>query len=128
MPLLVAEAPAQQVILFSADATPVHAQLFIANGDGTDERALLPPTGMDYSPSFSADGKWIVFTSERNGSADIYRVHADGAGLERLTSIPPTTIRRYSRRTARRWRLSPRATPAEPTSGCSILHRVGLGS
>src|SRR5580698_4146233 len=85
MPLIVAAASAQQVIMFSSDATPVHAQLFIAKGDGSDERALLPPTGMDYSPSFSADGRWIVFTSERNGSADIYRIHADGSGLERLT-------------------------------------------
>jgi Tol biopolymer transport system component len=83
-----AEVPAQQVIMFSADATPVHAQLFIAKADGTGEQALLPLTGMDYSPSFSANGKWIVFTSERDGSADIYRVHADGTGLERLTDDP----------------------------------------
>ena len=29
-----------------------------------------------------------MFTSERNGSADIYRVHPDGTGLERLTDDP----------------------------------------
>ena len=81
-------ASAQQRIMFSSDATPLHSQLFIANADGSDERALLPLTGMDYSPSFSADARWIVFTSERNGSADIYRVHPDGSGLERLTDDP----------------------------------------
>ena len=81
-------APARQVIMFSSDATPVHSQLFVANADGTGERPLLPLTGMDYSPSFSADGNWVVFTSERNGSADIYRVHLDGSGLERLTDDP----------------------------------------
>jgi Tol biopolymer transport system component len=43
---------------------------------------------MDYSPSFSRDGKWILFTSERQGSADIYRVHPDGTGLDRLTDNP----------------------------------------
>ncbi len=34
--------------------------------------------------------KWIAFTSERNGSgeADLYRVHVDGSGLERLTDDP----------------------------------------
>ena len=47
-----------------------------------------PAEGLDYNPSFSADGKWIVFTSERNGSADIFRVHPDGSGLERLTDDP----------------------------------------
>ena len=30
----------------------------------------------------------LVFTSERNGSADLYRVKADGSALERLTDSP----------------------------------------
>jgi Tol biopolymer transport system component len=51
----------------------------------SDERPLLPNAGFDYNASFSADGKWIIFTSERGGSADIYRVRPDGSGLERLT-------------------------------------------
>src|SRR5262249_48646108 len=36
------------------------------------------------------DGKWIVFTSERNGfgQSDIYRAHPDGSNLERLTDSP----------------------------------------
>jgi len=58
----------QQVVMFSMDRTPVHSQLFIANGDGTGERVLLPSSGMDYSPSFSPDGRWVVFTSQRDGS------------------------------------------------------------
>src|ERR1700683_1188548 len=64
-------------ILFSGDANPARSQLFIAKGDGSGERALFPLTGLDYSPSFSADGQWVVFTSERDGPANIYRVHPD---------------------------------------------------
>jgi Tol biopolymer transport system component len=67
---------------------PSQSTLFIANADGSDEHPLLPKSGFDYSASFSADGKWIIFTSERAGSADIYRVHPDGSGLERLTDDP----------------------------------------
>ena len=67
---------------------PSQSTLFIANADGSDERPLLPNSGFDYNASFSADGKWIIFTSERGGSADIYRVHPDGSGLERLTDDP----------------------------------------
>ena len=78
-------APAKDRIIFTSNG-PSAAELFIANADGTGERRLLSTTEMDYSPSFSQDGKWIVFTSERNGSADIYRVHLDGSGLERLTN------------------------------------------
>ena len=67
---------------------PSDAELFIANADGTGERKLLPSSGFDYNASFSPDGQWIVFTSERNGSSDIYRVRVDGSGLERLTDDP----------------------------------------
>src|ERR1700730_3748300 len=63
---------------------PSASELFIANADGTGEHKLFATTGFDYDASFSTDGKWVVFTSERNGSADVYRVHADGSGLERL--------------------------------------------
>ena len=67
---------------------PSQSTLYIAKTDGSDERPLLPSSGFDYNASFSADGKWIIFTSERGGSADIYRVHPDGSGLERLTDDP----------------------------------------
>lgn len=69
---------------------PSASELFIANADGSSERPVLPKSGFDYHASYSADGRWIVFTSERNGSgqADIYRVHPDGTALERLTDDP----------------------------------------
>jgi hypothetical protein len=43
---------------------------------------------LDYNASFSADGAWVVFTSERNGSSDVFRVRTNGMGLERLTDDP----------------------------------------
>jgi Tol biopolymer transport system component len=72
---------------------PSKMALYMANADGSGERRLLPSSAaLDYDASFSADGKWIVFTSERDaagdGQADIYRVHPDGSGLERLTRDP----------------------------------------
>ena len=45
------------------------------------------------NPSFSPDGQSVLFTSRRNGSADIYRVRIDGSRLERLTEIPRSTTR-----------------------------------
>src|SRR5689334_21986710 len=67
---------------------PARTGLFIANADGSLERPLIPADGLDYDASFSSDGRWIVFTSERGGSADIYRVHPDGTALERITNDP----------------------------------------
>jgi TolB protein len=65
---------------------PNNADIFVANADGTDARPLVPDPAQDYDASFSADGRWVVFTSHRAGQADIYRIHPDGSGLERLTT------------------------------------------
>ena len=46
---------------------PSTSELYVANADGTNERKLLADSTYDYHASFSSDGKWIVFTSERNG-------------------------------------------------------------
>ncbi len=59
--------------------------IFMVDADGKNEHALFTPGGLEYSPRYSPDGQWIVYTSERNGLADIYRVHPDGTGVERLT-------------------------------------------
>jgi len=66
---------------------PSTIELLVANADGSGEHKLFTNSDFDYDASFSADGRWIVFTSERTGygQADIYRVHPDATGLERLT-------------------------------------------
>jgi Tol biopolymer transport system component len=72
-----------------ASLAGVHPNLFIADADGANERTLLAPNDYDnYNASFSQSGDWVVFTSNRSGSADVYRVHPDGSGLERLTDHP----------------------------------------
>ena len=67
---------------------PFQSQLFMARGDGSEEPPLAPAAGLDYSPSLSYDKQWVVFTSERAGSADVYRMRVDGTGIERLTDHP----------------------------------------
>ena len=67
---------------------PLRSELMIADADGSNPRKLLPGTEIDYNASFSHDGQWVVFTSDRSGSADIYRARADGRDLERLTDSP----------------------------------------
>ena len=68
--------------------------LFIAASDGSSERPFLGNTELDYDAVWSPDGATLVFTSEREGSADLYRVNPDGSGLERLTDDPAYEIGR----------------------------------
>jgi TolB protein len=84
---LTAQNQTRYQVLFNRFQVPVMT-LQIADADGKRERALLATPDLDYSPSFSADGRWLVFTTERDGQAEIYRVHPDGSGLERLTEHP----------------------------------------
>jgi TolB protein len=79
---------APQYAIAFASFAPLNSDIFIAAGDGSNAKPLMPNAALDYNASFSSDGSWIVFTSERNGSADIYRVHPDGSGLKRLTDDP----------------------------------------
>jgi len=83
-------APAKKGVMLMNRIGPSISELYIADADGSNERKLLADSVFEYHSSFSADGQWIVFTSERNGlgQSDIYRVKTDGTGLERLTDSP----------------------------------------
>ena len=69
---------------------PSSSELYVANHDGSGERKLFPASAFDYHASYSPDGRWIVFTSERDGlgQTNIYRAHPDGTQVERLTDHP----------------------------------------
>ena len=67
---------------------PSASTIHVANADGSGEHQLLAMSALDYNASLSPDGQWIVFTSERDGSADLYRARVDGSSLERLTADP----------------------------------------
>lgn len=74
--------------IFVDQWSPTRSELFIADTDGGNPRRLVAGSAIDYNASISFDRQWVVFTSERHGSADVYRVRTDGMGLERLTDDP----------------------------------------
>lgn len=76
--------PVRAAVAFASFA-PLNTDLFVGDADGGAPRPLVPHPALDYNASFSSDGRWVIFTSERAGSADLFRVRADGSGLERLT-------------------------------------------
>jgi Tol biopolymer transport system component len=69
---------------------PSASELYIANADGTDERKFLQNSVFEYHASFSPDGKWVLFTSERNGlgQSDVFRARPDGTDIQPLLTSP----------------------------------------
>jgi TolB protein len=83
-----AAAGPQKIAYARAFPSPEQIGLFVAAADGSDEHPLLGNHELNYNAVWSPDGATLVFTSEREGSADLFRVRPDGTGLERLTDDP----------------------------------------
>jgi Tol biopolymer transport system component len=54
--------------------------------DGTSETNLTNHPATDIEPDWSPDSEWIVFSSDRSGSFDLYIMKADGSDLARVTT------------------------------------------
>lgn len=61
-------------------------QIIIARRDGSDAGNIPRVTGWD--PTWSPDGKRILFASDRRGAVQLYTVRLDGSDLQAITSLP----------------------------------------
>jgi Tol biopolymer transport system component len=78
----------QTIVLTRVFPSPGQIGLFIASADGADEHRLVAGQDENYDAVWSPDGSAIIFTSDRGGSADLYRVKPDGSGFKQLTDSP----------------------------------------
>jgi TolB protein len=69
-------------------------QVFTVNPDGT-ELIQLTSEGNNEEPSFSPDGRYITFSSDRDGVKGIYIMRANGEAQKRIT---PRNLRAYGPR------------------------------
>ncbi|MDH4177317.1 MAG: DUF5050 domain-containing protein [Thermoleophilia bacterium] len=80
-------------IVFSSDRSGNY-EIYSMDADGTDVVRLTTSAGVDSDPTWSPDGKRILFTSERDHQSsdpqkvttEVYVMNADGTGQERLTT------------------------------------------
>ncbi len=70
------------------DAVDTVPQLFVASVANPENATQLTSqtVTMITHPSWSPDGKQIVFASDADGDEDIWIINADGSGLEKLTN------------------------------------------
>ena len=58
----------------------------VKNADGSDRQQLTADAGVNAHPAVSADGRRIVFASNRAGTFNVWRMEVDGSNPVRLTS------------------------------------------
>jgi Tol biopolymer transport system component len=79
--------PSGSKIVYEGDS-PENAGIIVINADGSGARNLTP-TGNQGQPSFSPDGKRIVFERDpAPGDNGVWIMNVDGSGLKRLTQNP----------------------------------------
>lgn len=65
---------------------PPNFDIFLFEGPVAAPRRLTHDDATDYNAVFSRDGRWIVFTSEGTGNADLFALDLEGGGAPvRLT-------------------------------------------
>jgi Tol biopolymer transport system component/DNA-binding winged helix-turn-helix (wHTH) protein len=62
-----------------------NANLYVVNVESGAYRQLTTGRAENYIPSWSHDGQWIYFGSERDGTEQIWRMPAKGGPVTRLT-------------------------------------------
>ncbi len=80
--------PSRETIVYSS-IQPANWDLYLFDGPGSEPRRLTTDPGLDYNGVISPDGRWVVFTSERTGSPDLYVLDLHGdAGPRPLVEGP----------------------------------------
>lgn len=67
------------------DNYPQGAELYISNLDGSNVQRLTNNKYYEAEVSVSPDGKWVTFGRQTDGSMDIWIIHPDGTGEQRVT-------------------------------------------
>ena len=74
--------------IWELTSIPRNSEVFVANLDGSKEVNISRSAGFDGWPTWSPNGRWILFSSNRNGPAligQLFIARPDGTDLRQLT-------------------------------------------
>ncbi len=66
--------------------------LWLTTTEGGAARRITNAPGIENTPKFSPDGKWIAFSGNYDGSANVYVIPAEGGEPVRVTYQPGTPL------------------------------------
>jgi len=92
-PQTAAEVNAYKDLLAQRLVRPNKMDLWLMNADGSDQRQITRLGAASFGPSWTADGKKIVFSSNHHtdpklGNFDLFLIDPDGSHLEQVTTAP----------------------------------------
>lgn len=68
---------------------PPNQDIYLVGKSGTEPQRVTNHPALDYDATFSSDGRWLVFTSDRSGNPDLYALNLEEGGEPvRLTRHP----------------------------------------
>lgn len=73
--------------LFYSKKTGEEVNIFSMNEDGSGEKQLTSGARYNYEPVAAPDGKYVVFSSNRDGFFNLWRIDAGGENPLRLTNF-----------------------------------------
>ncbi|HET9744782.1 MAG TPA: DPP IV N-terminal domain-containing protein, partial [Chitinophagaceae bacterium] len=76
--------------VMTADRSEYVNQVWVCNADGSNHIQLTKNDKNSSNPRWSPDGKWITFTSSRDGKNNLYLMSTLGGEAEKITDVKST--------------------------------------
>lgn len=78
-------------LLAAHTVAPMKMEIMVANADGSDQRTVTHFGCASFAPTFTPDGKRILFASNKHNCDsryfELYLMNLDGSGLEQVTNF-----------------------------------------
>ena len=81
-----------QVLAYSKQAARQHPKIYIYDAKSGSHNLVVNAEGSNLSPSFSPDGKKLLYSSTVGGNADIYEMQLSDGSTKQLTTLPSTEV------------------------------------